>query len=114
MNPYMSKVKLVLLLSACLVNLAVAQTGKVKEHLLMKSKTLGKDVNYTIYLPHDYDISERRYPVVYLLHGYTDDDRAWVQFGEVNRYADQSINSGEIPSMIIITIDAGVSWYVNN
>ncbi|HTJ49973.1 MAG TPA: alpha/beta hydrolase family protein [Cyclobacteriaceae bacterium] len=91
-----------------------AQTGKVLEHQVLKSKTLAKDVHYTIYLPPDYDLATRRYPVVYLLHGYTDDDRAWVQFGEVNRYADKAINDGEIPPMIIITPDAGVSWYVNN
>jgi S-formylglutathione hydrolase FrmB len=91
-----------------------SQTGRVEEHLAAKSKILNKDVHYTIYLPYDYDVSKRRYPVVYLLHGYTDDDRAWVQFGEVNRYADQAIASGEITPMIIITVDAGVSWYVNN
>jgi predicted alpha/beta superfamily hydrolase len=29
-------------------------------------------VNYAVYLPADYQASSRRYPVVYLLHGYSD------------------------------------------
>lgn len=91
-----------------------AQHGKVIEHQALKSSILGKEVTYTIYLPPDYNTSDRRYPVVYLLHGYTDDDRAWVQFGEVNRYADRAIENGEIPPMIIVTPDAGVTWYVNS
>ena len=93
--------------------ISVAQTGKVMEHQVLKSKILNKDVHYTIYLPPDYSTSDRRYPVVYLLHGFTDDDRAWLQFGEVNHYADKAIATGEIPPLIIITPDAGVTWYVN-
>lgn len=91
-----------------------AQSGKISEHLPVKSKILNKDVNYTIYLPPDYESSHRNYPVVYLLHGYTDNDTGWLQFGEVNRYADKAIASGEIPPMIIVMPDAGVTWYVNN
>lgn len=94
--------------------LVPAQSGKVMEHLLVKSKVLNKDVNYTIYLPPDYESSKRNYPVVYLLHGYTDNDTGWLQFGEINRYADKAIASGEIPPMIIAMPDGGVSWYVNS
>jgi S-formylglutathione hydrolase FrmB len=93
--------------------LGLAQSGKVMERIAIKSKVLGKDVNYTIYLPPDYETSHRNYPVVYLLHGYTDDDTGWLQFGEVNRYADQGIASGEIPPMIIVMPDGGVTWYLN-
>jgi enterochelin esterase-like enzyme len=91
-----------------------AQSGQVMERLSFKSKILGTDVFYTIYLPHDYQSSARRYPVVYLLHGYTDDDSGWLQFGEVNHIADKGIASGEIPPMIIVMPDAGVSWYIND
>lgn len=88
--------------------------GVVKEGLVVKSKILGKDVRYTVYLPYDYETSSRYYPVVYLLHGYTDNDIAWIQFGEAHRLTDQAIASGEIPPMILVTPDAGVSWYINN
>lgn len=91
-----------------------AQQGMVKESLKVKSATLGKDVEYNIYLPADYETSTRRYPVLYLLHGYTDDETAWTQFGEANRIADRMLQSGEITPMIIVMPDAGVSWYVNS
>ena len=88
--------------------------GTVIEGQSMVSKITGYDVNYSVYLPPGYDSSQRSYPVVYLLHGYTDNETAWVQFGEVNRVADEAIASGEIPPMIIIMPDAKVTWYVNN
>lgn len=91
-----------------------ASRGTVKERLTVESKILGKPVRYTIYLPSDYSTSERYYPVVYLLHGYTDSDMAWVQFGEANLIADEAIAARAIPPMIIVTPDAGVSWYINN
>ncbi|MBN2412166.1 esterase family protein [candidate division KSB1 bacterium] len=80
----------------------------------MDSKILGRNVNYAVYLPPDYDSSTRRYPVVYLLHGYTDDETAWIQFGEVNIAADKAIQSRDIPPMIIVMPDAKVTYYVND
>lgn len=88
--------------------------GMVKEGLTFDSKTLGAKVRYTIYLPFDYETSNRFYPVVYLLHGYNDNDMAWIQFGEANLIADEAIAKREIPAMIIAMPDAGASWYINN
>lgn len=75
---------------------------------------LGRDVKYTIYLPSDYASSERWYPVVYLLHGYTDDHTGWLQFGEINRYADRAIAEGTIPPMIIVIPNGDSSYYINS
>lgn len=94
--------------------LAFGQHGKVLEGKTIKSSTLGKDVRFSIYLPPDYETSDRKYPVVYLLHGYSDDDMGWMQFGEINRYADKAIADGTIPPMIIVMPDGGVSWYINS
>ena len=97
-----------------LANISLAQpAGKVIEHITLKSSILGRQVNYSVYLPADYSTSERTYPVVYLLHGYTDDHTAWVQFGEVNRYADKAIYDGTIPPMVIVMPDADSSFYIN-
>lgn len=93
---------------------ALTPSGIVKEGLKIESKILGKPVRYTIYLPSDYESSERLYPVVYLLHGYTDNDMGWLQFGEANTIADEAIANRSIPPMIIVMPDAGVSWYINN
>ena len=94
--------------------LAGPDSGQVQEGLTVQSKILGKEVRYTIYLPPDYQTSNRRYPVVYLLHGYTDNDTGWLQFGEVHLTADRAIAEGQIPPMIIVMPDAGVSWYIND
>lgn len=90
-----------------------AQQGIVKESLSIKSSTLGKEVKYNIYLPADYEKTNRQYPVLYLLHGYTDNETGWTQFGQAPEIADKVINSGEAPPMIIVMPDAGVTWYMN-
>lgn len=108
--------KLIVLAAILLVCITgiFAQTGKVLEMQTAKSTHMGKPVNYMVYLPPDYEISTRSYPVVYLLHGYTDDHTAWVQFGEINRYADKAIKEGVIPPMIIAMPDADSSFYLNS
>lgn len=94
--------------------LQARQSGKVLESRTLNSTILGKAVRYTIYLPADYESSERYYPVVYLLHGYTDNDMGWLQFGEINRYADKAIAEGAIPPMIIVMPNADSSFYINS
>jgi enterochelin esterase-like enzyme len=103
----------ILFLCLCSLGLYAQPQGILKESLKVKSTTLGKEVEYSIYLPQDYDKTNRRYPVLYLLHGYTDDETGWTQFGEASYIADKTINSGEAPPMIIVMPDAGVTWYVN-
>ena len=88
--------------------------GKVLEHLSFKSNILNETVNYSIYLPYDYDTSTLSYPSVYLLHGYSDDETAWTQFGEVHLTVDRAIESREIPPMIIIMPDAKITWGIND
>jgi len=91
-----------------------AASGQVLEGQRFNSRVLGRDVSYAVYLPPDYATSTRRYPVVYLLHGYTDNESGWIQFGEVNMAADRAIAGREIPPMIIVMPDGGVSWYIND
>ena len=103
------------ILAICVLEFAVGQSmGKVIEEATVTSSILNKSVRYTIYLPADYDRSERAYPVVYLLHGFTDDNTGWLQFGEVNRYADKAIAEGTIPPMIIVMPNGDSSFYINS
>jgi len=92
------------------------QTGKVFDNLSMQSLILKMDRKYAIYLPPDYETSQRSYPVLYLLHGGGDDQTGWVQFGEVLTIADASIKSGQATTMIIVMPDAntGKRGYVND
>ncbi len=93
-----------------------AQTGKVMDNLSMPSKILNMDRKYAVYLPPDYETSQRSYPVLYLLHGAGDDQSGWVQFGEVLGITDKAIASGASTSMIIVMPDAntGKRGYVND
>lgn len=102
-------------LACCLVITTYCQPmGKVIEQSIINSSIMNRNVKYTIYLPPDYDASQRTYPVVYLLHGFTDDNTGWLQFGEVNRYADKAIADGIIPPMIIVMPNGDSSWYINS
>lgn len=106
--------KLITLLLIISFSTAHAQLGLLRESLKLKSSILSKDVEYSIFLPADYETSNRRYPVLYLLHGYTDDETGWTQFGEAHLIADRMINNGDSAPMIIVMPDAGVTWYVNS
>jgi len=109
--------KKIIIAVICLFTVSVSYSqpmGKVIETLTIKSVILNKAVHYSVYLPPDYETSERSYPVVYLLHGFSDDNTGWVQYGEINRLADKAIEDGTIPPMIIVMPDAGTSWYINS
>lgn len=93
---------------------ADAPSGQVLEGLKLPSAILGRDVAYAVYLPPGYEASTRRFPVVYLLHGYTDDESGWIQFGEIQLAADRAIADREIPPMIIVMPDGGVTFYIND
>lgn len=71
---------------------------------------------YAIYLPPDYETSQRSYPILYLLHGAGDDQTGWVQFGEVLNIADEAIKSGAATPMVIVMPDAnsGKRGYYND
>ena len=103
-------------LYAMLPALAFAQTGKVFDELSMTSDILEGERKYAIYLPPDYETSQRSYPVLYLLHGGGDDQTGWVQFGEVLHIADKAIREGKATPMIIAMPDAntGRRGYFND
>jgi enterochelin esterase-like enzyme len=102
------KKQLLLIFSAliCLPVVTLSQTGKVMDNLSMTSKILKMERKYAVYLPPDYESSERSYPVLYLLHGGGDDQTGWIQFGEVLHIADKAINEGKATPMVIIMPDA--------
>ena len=94
----------------------MAQTGKVYDNLSMNSEILNMERKFAIYLPPDYETSQRDYPVLYLLHGSGDDQTGWVQFGEILRIADKAILEGSATAMIVVMPDAdtGQRGYFNS
>ncbi len=90
--------------------------SKVFDNLSLPSKILKSDRKFAIYLPPDYETSQRTYPVLYLLHGAGDDQTGWVQFGEVQHIADKAFSEGKATPMIIVMPDAntGQRGYAND
>ena len=93
----------------CLVLLLpslTARAGKVVTDSL-ESKVLGTQVKYNVYLPDGFGQTDKKYPVVYLLHGLSDDYQAWVRLGRMQLVADELIDSGEACEMVIVMPNAG-------
>ncbi len=80
----------------------------------MPSKILKTDVKYSVYLPNGYDNSQRQFPVVYLLNGFTGSEIDWIQFGDMQQIVDQEIALGNITEMVIIMPDGDDRLYMNN
>ncbi len=97
--------KLVLLLLFA-VQCGAAWAGRVQTDSL-QSRVLGTWVKFNVYLPDGFGKGERVYPVVYLLHGLSDDYRAWEEKGQMSRVADELITSGEADEMVIVMPNAG-------
>ncbi|AKD56848.1 esterase [Spirosoma radiotolerans] len=96
------------------VPVVAAPQARLLESMTMNSSLMNRAVKFSIYLPPDYYVSNRRYPVVYLLHGYGDNETSWVQFGEADRIADTNIKAGELPPMIIVMPNGGATFFVND
>jgi enterochelin esterase-like enzyme len=79
---------------------AVELAGRVEQHTY-PSRITEKEEPYRIYLPPDYDASDRRYPVLYLFHGWPYDESHWDNLG-VDETADAAIQAGTLPPFIIV------------
>ena len=71
------------------------------------SPAVDRAMKYNIVLPRGYDESTQRYPVLYLLHGLTQNYTAWGLSNGTPFYA------GLYDDLIVVMPDAGNSWYVN-
>ena len=97
--------KLCLVLALTLASLPL-MAGKVVTDSL-SSRVLGATVKYNVYLPDGFGKTDRHYPVVYLLHGLSDDYAAWEEKGRMQIVTDELIRSGEAKPMVIIMPNAG-------
>ena len=94
-------------LAAALWVCVAAQAGRVLTDSV-RSEVLGEWVKYCVYVPDGFDRNATaHYPVVYLLHGFTDDYRAWRDKGQMQTVADELIETGEAVPMVIVMPNAG-------
>lgn len=104
---------LILLLCSCAAFAQVEKSMIVTDSI--SSAVLGCKKAYNIYLPQNYkkDI-DKFYPVVYLLHGYSDDNTNWTKRGHVRDVMTNLVRSGEVQEMIIVMPDASKKKGVPN
>jgi enterochelin esterase-like enzyme len=82
--------------------LADVPHGNVRQ-ILFPSKSTNSSRRAFVYTPPDYDKSKSsRYPVLYLQHGWGEDETAWSNQGHANLIMDNLIASGKIEPFIIV------------
>ena len=76
--------------------------GQLHRHFY-QSTAAGDERDFIVYTPPGYDPSSRkRYPVLYLLHGYSDDATAWPSVGLANVILDNLIARAQAKPMIVV------------
>ena len=76
--------------------------GEVHHHFY-HSKIANDDRDFYVYTPPGYDSrAKRKYPVLYLLHGFSDDASGWTAVGLANVILDNLIAEGKAKPMIIV------------
>ncbi len=76
--------------------------GKVHHHFY-KSDVVGDQRDFYVYTPPGYDPrASKTYPVLYLLHGFSDDASGWTAVGRANVILDNLIADGKVMPMIIV------------
>lgn len=79
----------------------------------VKSAILKREVKYCALLPASYDSEkQRRYPILYHLHGLFDTEQSFIQSGGWNLIEGMQAK-GELTEFITITPAAGTSFYVD-
>jgi len=78
------------------------QHGEVHHHFY-HSAIVGDNRDYFVYTPPGYNASGKtKYPVLYLLHGFSDDASGWTAVGKANLILDNLIASGQAKPMIVV------------
>jgi enterochelin esterase family protein len=74
----------------------------VVHHHMYSSNTTGTDRGVYVYTPPGYSSNTtQRYPLLLLLHGYGDDESAWLEVGCARRIADNLLSHGKIEPLVI-------------
>ena len=84
--------------------------GTIERDHSIASTYKGRTMKYSVYLPGGYD-GNKEFPVLYLLHGYGDDQNSWLDKGFLAKYADAYERNGG-REMIIVTPDGLTDFYL--
>lgn len=99
-----------LLLGVCLALMLASATQSVMAQQVVKtdeygSPAVGRALRCRVILPSGYETSGKKYPVLYLLHGFSGDYTKWSNHG---------VEKAALPyELIVVLPDGANSWYVN-
>jgi len=96
-----------------IVSMAQAFAGGAVASASFESKHLKRTWVYDVYLPEGYADGKQRLPVLYFFHGTGGRGTDWFVKGGLHLTLDNLIASGAIPPTIVVSPDAGKSWYVD-
>ena len=75
----------------------------VVSHHEYTSPIVKRTGSYYVYTPPGFDAAaKKKYPVLYLLHGYSDEDWAWTSMAKANVILDNLIAQGKAQPMIVV------------
>jgi S-formylglutathione hydrolase FrmB len=84
------------------------------EYKSFPSKLLGRELKYGVYLPPSYSSSpNKKYPVLYFLHGLFEDETRWSTRGQTDQIMNRMIAEGKIGEFIVAIPYGGTSFYTN-
>lgn len=88
---------------------------RYSQDIILQSSILNASIKYSVYLPENYTADTTvRYSVVYLLHGYGDDNNSWNgQYMRVSSIINSLESSGSISPMIYVMPQGFKTYYVN-
>lgn len=96
-----------ILIPAALAPAQEAGTPEVKT-VEFEAPSVGRTMKFNIVLPEGYEgDANARYPVLYMLHGFTSNYTAWAKLGVPRVVRDLDLN------LIVVMPDVGNSWYIN-
>ncbi len=77
------------------------------------SQAIGRTYKYTVYLPDSYKKDDKRYPVLYLLHGAGGDENEWLFKGGLRETMDALIAQKLIKPMVVVMPGHTAAWWVD-
>ena len=100
-------------LGAALLALSARPAASEVRPGTFRSQALGREVSYVVDLPPSYDGSgDRKYPVVYALHGLFEGSGFWERRGLAPILAGLRA-SGSVPEFLVVAVDGGNSFFAN-
>lgn len=104
----MKKLRILFLFTISFLSLSFCLKAAEVKHLTTHSQSMDKDIRTIVIIPEGYSNNEK-YPVLYLLHGYSGNCNDWItKVPDIQNYAD-------LYHFIIVCPDGGYSsWYFDS